>query len=159
MQNTTELILHKRAIVISDLHVCSSSSVGAGDYSMFSSFLLEVIPRRIGTPVTLIVNGDFIDFPRILPGLGKHGLDPASGCSEAESFRKLGLAVQSHQSLFEALNAFMQRGNQVLIIPGNHDVDLRWHLVFESLRTAVGGFNPPAFELVSTGEISERRVH
>lgn len=156
------LIQHPTAVVISDLHVGDPTDRALDDFDRdeeFARLLGEVIPREAGGAATLIINGDFIDFPQVLPQLAAHGLGRRFGCTQEESEEKLRRVVAGHPLVFESLKAYLRRGGQVLVLPGNHDVDLHWPSVFEMLRDAVGGFPPPHLSFVVGGEIDERRVH
>lgn len=158
----TNLIQHPTAVVISDLHVGDPTDMSLDDFDCdeeFARLLGEVIPREAGGPATLIINGDFIDFPQVLPELAAHGLGRRFGCTREESEEKLRRVVVGHPLVFESLKAYLRRGGQVLILPGNHDVDLHWPSVFEMLRDAAGGFPPPQLCFVGVGEIDEGRVH
>ena len=50
--------------------------------------LKEIIPARAGWPATLVINGDFIDFPQIFPQWGMHQFGDRFECTEAESVKK-----------------------------------------------------------------------
>lgn len=159
MQN---LIQHPTAVVISDLHVGDPTDKALDDFDCdeeFARLLGEIIPHEAGVAATLIINGDFIDFPQVLPELAAHGLGRRFGCTKEESEEKLRRVIAGHPLVFESLGAYLRRGGQVLILPGNHDVDLHWPSVFEMLRDATGGFPPPQLGFVSGGEIDEGRVH
>jgi UDP-2,3-diacylglucosamine pyrophosphatase LpxH len=162
------LIKFDNAVVISDLHVADPDTDGATGKSGLDDFdrdedfvrlLGEIIPRRAGEPATLIINGDFIDFIQILPGLGRHSVGDRFGVTQNESCLKLERAIKSHPLVFKALADFLKKGNQVLVLPGNHDIDFHWPNVFESFRKELGGVPEPMLQFVRQAEIHEQGVH
>lgn len=156
------LIKHPVAVVISDVHVGDPTNKQLDDFDQdteFARLLTEVIPREAAGPATLIINGDFIDFPQVLPELGQHKFGHRFGATREESEKKLRRVIAGHPLVFESLQSYLRKDGQVLILPGNHDIDLHWPSVFEILRQALGGFQPPQLSFVSSGEIDEQRVH
>lgn len=159
---TTALLLHPRVAVISDLHVGDPASPELEDFDRDDDFvrLLSVeIPRHLGAPATLVINGDFIDFPQILPALSRHDLGDVYGTTEAESLRRFERARAGHPRVFAALAEFLHAGNQVVLLPGNHDPDYHWPGVEAALRAALGDPQPPHFVFVVGGELHERGIH
>lgn len=159
---TTALLLYPRVAVISDLHVGDPASPELEDFDCdddFERLLSAEIPARIGTPATLVINGDFIDFPQILPELSRHDLGDVYGTTEAESLQRFERARAGHPRIFAALADFLRAGNQVLLLPGNHDPDYHWPSVEAALRAALGDPQPPHFVFVASGELHERGVH
>lgn len=156
------LIQHDAAVVISDVHVADPTNKELDDFDRdedFARLLTEVIPREAGWPATLIINGDFIDFPQVMPELGRNNLGHQFGATRDESERRLRRVLEGHPRVFESLETYMEKGGQVLVVPGNHDADLHWPSVFEILREAVGGYSEPQLGFVASGEINERRIH
>lgn len=156
------LIKYPVAVVISDVHVADPSNKNLDDFDKddeFAHLLYEVIPREAGGPATLIINGDFIDFPQVLPELGRHELGWRLGGTQEESEAKLRRVIEGHPRVFESLKTYLQNDGQVLVLPGNHDIDLHWPSVFEILREALGGFKSPQLSFVKEGEIDEQRIH
>jgi UDP-2,3-diacylglucosamine pyrophosphatase LpxH len=143
----------KTRYIVSDLHL------GAGDYlddfdqdRSFESFLESIAGRR-GSE--LIINGDFIDFAAVT--LDKESSKPFSrfGCREEESQRKLDRVLEAHGSLFQALRLFMEKGNRVVLVPGNHDVDLFWPKLRDNLLEAFGSPDSEHFHFESSGVYRE----
>lgn len=159
---TTALLLHPRVAVISDLHVGDPASPELEDFDRDDDFVRLVsveLPARLGAPATLVINGDFIDFPQVLPALSRHDLGDVYGTTEAESLRRFDRARVGHPRVFAALAGFLRAGNQVLLLPGNHDPDYHWPAVEAALRAALGDPQPPHFVFVAGGELHERGVH
>jgi hypothetical protein len=156
-------ILHPTSVMISDIHVGDPESPTLEDFDRdddFARLLADVIPARTaGSPATLIIAGDFIDFPQILPELGRGSRWDRLGTTEDESVRRIERAITGHPRVFAALGDFVARGNQVLVLPGNHDVDLFFPRVFAALRAAVGDPPPAAFAFVPEGFVRAPGVH
>lgn len=160
---STRFIDHDTAVMISDLHVGDPKAKRLDDFSADAAFerlLSEAIPEAArGAPATLVIGGDFLDFPQALPELGKLSPEPRLGTTEAESRRRMKQMIDGHPRVFDALQGFLKAGNQVLVLPGNHDIDLHWEGVFEDLRTATGSFPEPKFRFVREGHLQERGVY
>jgi len=106
-------------------------------------------PRFGGRPWLLILNGDIFDFLQVvsLPQEGRalrtvKGVDAWSDLSANEQEYGLGTTAQEtewklsriaagHQQFFAALGWFVAHGNRVVVIRGNHDVELHWEQVQE----------------------------
>ncbi|UQA57090.1 metallophosphoesterase [Polyangium aurulentum] len=159
----TSRILHPTAAMISDVHVGDPENARLEDFDRDEAFahLLDAeLPARAGSrPTTLVIAGDFIDFPQILPELGKACSVERLGTTEEESLARIRRAILGHPRVFRALADFLARGNQVLVLPGNHDIDLHFPKVFGALREACGGAPAPALEFVSEGKIEQNGVY
>jgi len=116
----------------------------------------------------LVLNGDTFDFLRIvatprtapelaawrdaLAGLGvrmtteelarsidkkerRYGL----GTEDFKCVWKLGEIACGHPRFFDALRAWLSAGGRILVVKGNHDVELYWPLVRLALRRTLGG--------------------
>ncbi len=118
---------------------------------------LELAKTTPAKPLKLIINGDFLDFIRakavpdgyehrvfrryfhrlgliqhednfeILPQENKYGLKT----EPHKSVWKLHRICQGHPLVFEALAQFVARGNRLVIIKGNHDLEFFWQAVQE----------------------------
>ncbi len=160
--NNTQLIQNQDVVVISDLHVGDPNEANLDDFrtdSNLSELLLKVIPGEIKRPTTLVINGDFIDFPQILPALSMHTLGAETGCAEIQSIDRMERAIAGHPEVFSALREFLRDNNQIIILPGNHDIDFHWRRVFDIFRAKVGGSPEPAFSFVSSGYLHEQGLY
>lgn len=89
--------------------------------------------------VRVIINGDFIDFPQVV--LDSMSTPPQRflGITEAESILRLQKVITGHPEEFEALKNFLSiEGNELLLIPGNHDVDFAWKRVLRTFMKRIG---------------------
>lgn len=134
-------------LIVSDLHMGSGQ---AGDDfvhqgSQFSRFLREQEQTAQGQRgnLELIINGDFLELAQVNADAYSLG-SPTYWCSEAESLLKLSVILDGHGGIFQQLGAFQATGNRVTVMAGNHDVDLYWSRVQQTLRAAAG---PVHFEL------------
>ena len=100
--------------------------------------------RTDGKPWRLILNGDIVDFVAITltpapgapvpfevrPDEREDGLAPEEG----KCVWKLQRTFERHPLVFDALARFLQKGNSVHIIRGNHDAEFRWPAVQAEFR-------------------------
>lgn len=135
--------------IVSDLHM------GAGDYlddfnqdAAFRSFLESISVYRHSE---LVINGDFLDFVSV--NLEKTTTKPFSrlGCTEEESLRKLERILEAHRDCFTALRRFMEAGHRLVLVPGNHDVDLFWPRVRDRLLEELEMPDSDHFHFAYTG--------
>jgi UDP-2,3-diacylglucosamine pyrophosphatase LpxH len=145
-------------LVISDLHLGEDLNPSATEESIrdlqlaerhLIAFLEHYTRRRSdGLPWRLVIDGDMVDLVRIflppeqLPGSPwvaidvderKHGL----GRRMDASCIKIEAVVGRHRTFVEALARFLAAGNRVEIVCGNHDAELFWPEVQETLRHGV----------------------
>ena len=132
-----------RKIIISDLHLGAGLQPD-GNWSALEDFRFADVFRRfleqIGRPgnTDLIIAGDFIDFWQILPELDEKRVAEL-GPTEQDSLAKLEVAIKQHRKTFLDLSEFTWfRGNRLIIVPGNHDVDLLWPRVRDRLQQQFG---------------------
>jgi UDP-2,3-diacylglucosamine pyrophosphatase LpxH len=158
-----ELVAHSQAVIISDLHVGDPENKRLEDFDRdadFERLIDEVIPQTVGGPATLIINGDFIDFPQVLPELAWHRLGVRLGVSEDQSRTKIDRVLRGHPRVFAALRRHLdEHHGQILLLAGNHDVDLHWPSTQAVLRDALGGAAAPDYCFVERGVIHERGLY
>jgi UDP-2,3-diacylglucosamine pyrophosphatase LpxH len=121
--------------VISDLHL------GAGADNPLEDFrdddaLTGFVESLGGDGVTLVINGDFVDFAQIEP-LSVEDLPSWLLWDEEASVQKLETAIAGHRSCFDALGEFISRGGALRLVIGNHDFDFAWQAVQQRFREAV----------------------
>lgn len=136
--------------IISDLHIGAGDYLDDFDQDRSFKYFLEAISRHPGSE--LIINGDFIDFVSVT--LKDETASPFSrlGCTEDESLRKLEKVIRAHPTVFSALRKYAkEKGHRVVLIPGNHDVDLFWPRVRERLLEAMGEPDGDRFHFEKSG--------
>jgi UDP-2,3-diacylglucosamine pyrophosphatase LpxH len=144
----------KFKIVVSDLHLSAGREAEGNPLEDFSSgleitALLEEIAAesdRDWAEVELIINGDAFEMLQV-PHVD--AFEPARAyppeeyhsSSEQDSARKMALIVSGHKPFFDALGQFIRVGpprRAVTFVKGNHDVNLHWPAVQDSIRQALG---------------------
>jgi UDP-2,3-diacylglucosamine pyrophosphatase LpxH len=157
--------------VISDLHMASGLNINSNyegtenffaDQS-FSRFLNHLQKKQGDKKSILIINGDFIDFLRIvnLPetdsdfsswqkmladiGIAKSKEELQKSITAKEkkfgmkthdykSVYRLHICAQGHPLVFESLACWLLNGNSIIITKGNHDLEWYWKAVRDYLR-------------------------
>src|SRR5436189_5877744 len=136
-------------LAISDLHLGCDLRAGnkldkprPTDGPLASFLGYHATHREGGKPWRLILNGDIVDFVAITlvpkevvpfeisPEERFLGLAP----TEPKCVWKLRRTAERHPAVFDALARFVQKGNSVHIIRGNHDSEWRWPAVQEEFR-------------------------
>lgn len=121
-------------IVLSDLHLSAgyNSRLGVFDRNedffydkAFARFLVHLQRRATneGRRWRLVLLGDIFDFLQV--DLRRTGQlhDPLDR-SEAVTIAKLERIAQGHRPFFTALGEFAAAGNPIVVLPGNHDIEL-----------------------------------
>ncbi len=144
-------------LVVSDLHLGEDLRPAATGVSYLRHLaLLERELERFlqhhknhrldGRPWRLVVNGDMVDFMsmKILPDAQPAGTplgssDPSDpndedrlyglGFSERAAQKKMERVIVRHQAVFRALGEFVQAGNELVVVVGNHDVEFHYPMV------------------------------
>lgn len=142
--------MDKVVYVVSDLHL-GPGRLPNGEMDPLEDFsagedLARFLDRvgTTGTPVELVIAGDFLEFCQTLPEIGLASPEDHLGCTEAESIRRarviLGLEQHistGHPEVIHALRRFMIEGNSITVIAGNHDIDLLWDGVWAQVFDAI----------------------
>lgn len=99
--------------------------------------------------VELIVNGDMVDFlAEENPG---GGWNPFT-TDQQEAARKLDSIIDRDQAFFGALSQFLERGHRLVILLGNHDVELALPAVRRRLGERLGLTGRHDFQFIYDGE-------
>jgi len=112
--------------------------------SALIQFLTFIQEEAATKPVELILNGDVFDFDSVmsLPVSAiykinwletRRGLFPR----QEKSLFKIKIIFEEHKAFVNALRDFIHNGNKVVIIPGNHDVELHFPEVQAYIREAL----------------------
>jgi UDP-2,3-diacylglucosamine pyrophosphatase LpxH len=131
-------------LAISDLHLGCDLKPGArparrGFDAQLAGFLDHHAANRTdGKPWRLILDGDIVDFVAITvtPGADDAGFEISEeerqfglASEEAKCVWKLRQTFARHPDVFDALARFLQKGNFVHIVRGNHDSEFHWPAV------------------------------
>ena len=146
-------------LIISDLHLgYRSKDLSILDYENetkqmdkhFKKFINYYTNLDETKSWELIINGDFIDFIQINYRLEsefsrdyKLSLDDIKyGMNNKEDHIvwKLQKVAKIHNTLFRELSKFIERGNSLILIKGNHDVEFYWPKVKRELKNILAEF-------------------
>ncbi len=131
----------KPRFIISDLHLGAGHANRMEDFDEQASenfvTFFNAVSRLGGAKVVL--NGDFIDFPQIpLDSISSPPLR-FLGTTEAESTVRLQKVLAGHREECEAIKDFLSiQHNELLLIPGNHDIDFAWNRVLRTFMKHIG---------------------
>ena len=122
------------------------------DAQLVAMFAHHRRARAPGRRLCVIIAGDFLDFAGIsLPTTcalrttptreeRAHGL----GSAADHAVWKMEAIAARHPRVFEALCALLMEDNQLVLVHGNHDVELHWRAARRALVEAVVTHAPPA---------------
>lgn len=148
---TMSTTLRESLLVLSDVHLGSDLNDLTGGHMRrppaIDRDLVELIAHYGRTPPTgerwrLVFAGDFIDFLGMIITAPSQRLataptdeERAHGLGNAEDHarEKLRRVVDRHGEVFAALGAFVDAGNALTFVHGNHDLELHWDLVRQEL--------------------------
>ena len=139
-------------LVVSDLHLGRGIDPVTRRYHRLEAFLYDEDFRDFcgwicadakarGQPVALVLNGDVFDLLRIEP-------EPVPGGTSLErrfgplptpplAARIVGDILAGHPVFAEGLADVLASGHEILVVCGNHDVELQWPQVQEEVRAAL----------------------
>jgi UDP-2,3-diacylglucosamine pyrophosphatase LpxH len=123
----------KYRAVVSDLHLGEGKDLENFIYEpAFIGFVKEVAKRgqEAGGCAELILNGDIVDFLQIAP------LAPGSWQLAQQ---KLDATFRAHSGFFDELRGFVERGNRLVVLVGNHDIELMFEVLQQSFIERVAG--------------------
>ncbi len=107
-------------------------------------FLAHIQEQANGGKVELILNGDIFDFDSVMslpeqPVYKINWLERRRGLfpKQEKSLFKIQVILEEHGLFIDALSEFIKNGNDVVIIPGNHDVELHFPDVQKAIRKAL----------------------
>lgn len=113
--------------------------------SALVEFLDEIDQKSAGKPIELVLNGDIFDFDSVMalpvaPIYQFHWIETRRGLfpKEERSVFKMQVVLEEHAEFMSALRLFIEKGHSLILIPGNHDVELHFPKVqqvfFETLN-------------------------
>jgi UDP-2,3-diacylglucosamine pyrophosphatase LpxH len=137
-------------VVVSDLHLGRGKNPETGryyeleaffyddDFRCFCEWLCEDAARR-GTTVRLILNGDTFDLLRLdpvpLPDDRTHRRTPyAPVLTPVRAAAEVGRILEGHPRFVTALATVLARGHSIVVLPGNHDIEIQWSQVQDVMR-------------------------
>ena len=136
-------------LVVSDIHLTDGRNPVAGEEHLVPelSKMLAAHERhpKPGRHYRLVVNGDMFDFLHVrlnhqedVPfALSPTERERGPGTSEEKSVWKLCRILDANGPFVKALASFLAAGNEAIILPGNHDLELYWPAVRAEIARAV----------------------
>ncbi|MBK8266154.1 MAG: metallophosphoesterase [Nannocystis sp.] len=128
-------------LLISDLHLGSHLKPRMrGEYVHLAARIDELLPRflehyqgdrRGDRRWLLVINGDFIDFWNI-----EEGRDPAL-VGEPLAIARLHAALDAYPGVEDAFVRFLEAGDSIVFVAGNHDAELLYGGVRRALRERI----------------------
>lgn len=136
----------KHTFIVSDIHVTTAEPVNARDPlwrrfkqkdffidDAFEVFINKIQQEAGGETVELVLAGDIFDFDGVTQSPTKrrfliNWLEMKRGLNteERKSRFKLREIVKDHPVFFRALGDFVRKGNRLVFVFGNHDLELHW---------------------------------
>lgn len=136
-------------LIVSDLHLSEGWDKETKRLSRNEDFFFDTSFQRFlhryskGAKVRLIVLGDFVDFLQVTSRPEGNEVDEditdqekefGLGTSAKKTCWKLRKIMNGHWIFFQTLAKFLAKENEVIIIPGNHDIEFTMSEVQECLR-------------------------
>ena len=147
-------------LVVSDLHLRGGFNNPTERLYHFDEEFADFLRyyrlnRASQRPWRLIIGGDFIEFlyitdlpdpnERLLRGVTfmESEYRYGAGTEAAKSRWKLDVILRSsHPQLLLALARFVAEGNEVIVLRGNHDIEMSWPEVQEHFRRLIAEHHP-----------------
>ncbi|MBL4685077.1 MAG: metallophosphoesterase [Nannocystaceae bacterium] len=138
-------------IVVSDLHIGRGKNRNTGRYFELETFFYDEDFHRFceylckqsharDVPFKLVFNGDTFDFLRLDPVPEAVG-GKKSAFSPVMTPQRAAMEVESilvgHPLFLEGVVSVLASGNEVLMMPGNHDIEVQWGPVQAAMREAI----------------------
>jgi len=103
----------------------------------FASLVDHLLATRGGDAIEIVWNGDVLDFdaPWVKDGTSSFDEFPLDEAGCAEHVRRI---LADHPAWFGAAARALSAGHRLLIISGNHDVELHWPAVRRAIREELG---------------------
>jgi hypothetical protein len=139
-------------IVVSDLHLGRGHDPATKRYHRLEAFFYDEDFRAFcrwacadaaarGMPLALVLNGDVFDLLRIEPEFPPEGthLEKRFGALPTPPIaaRMVADVLTGHPSFLEALADVLAAGHELVLVCGNHDLELQWPQVQEEVRRAL----------------------
>lgn len=144
----------RKLLVLSDLHLGRNCNTITGFHTprpdpTADQALIDLLAHYTAGDESawrLIFNGDFLDFVEVVvtPSEDDQGrlsfevtgeeLAFGLNSSPERSLVKLQMMFELHERLFQCLARFIKRGGEMVVVRGNHDVELFWEKVQRAFR-------------------------
>jgi UDP-2,3-diacylglucosamine pyrophosphatase LpxH len=147
----------KHTFVVSDIHLSDAEpphprnplwkKFKRPEFFIDESFkeFLKFIQKNSDGPSELVLNGDIFDFDSVMtlpvgPGFKLNWLERRRGLNseERKSRFKIKTILEDHPVWANALRDFLNDGNRVIFVIGNHDIELHWPSVQLDIAQRLG---------------------
>lgn len=142
--------------VISDLHLGGEPDPPNRGFRICThevelANFIDAVTAVDAPSVELVINGDIVDF------LAERNANPPGSWSpfhypETTAVDDLNRIVGRSSGVFTALRKFVASGRRLVILPGNHDIELNLPAVRNRLRQHVGAGRGGDYEFIGHGE-------
>lgn len=155
--HTSDFTHVKNTLIISDVHLADAEKPHPSNplwkrFKLPSHFIdesfknfLEHMRAQADSPIELILNGDIFDFDSVMaipedPGFKVSGLERIRGLAseEQKSRFKMQVMLDTHPIWVQSLRDYVQAGNRLIFVIGNHDLELHWPSVQADLLDRLG---------------------
>ena len=153
----TDFKFAKYTAVISDMHLCEAEPVNEKyplwkKYKTREFFYDDVVGNFLqhleglskNEKIELILNGDIFDFDSITsipaePIFRVSWIEKSRGLfpREDRALYKMKCIIRDHQEFFSSLRGFILRGHKIVLVFGNHDVELHFQSVQDEIKKAL----------------------
>ncbi len=157
MPNTeTSPLRSTHTIVVSDLHL-TEGELGQTGKSLWKRYkrpkffidksfarFIEKMMFDCEGPIELVMNGDIFDFDSVMrlptePQFKISWLEKKRGLNseEEKSAFKMTVILDDHPVFVQTLRRFVESGNSLVFVIGNHDIELHWPAVQKTILSAL----------------------
>jgi UDP-2,3-diacylglucosamine pyrophosphatase LpxH len=111
------------------------------DFARFCDYLCRDAAAR-HVPFKLIFNGDTFDLLRIepdpeTPAVTRQDKRFGPAHTPQQAAHTVAQILAGHQSFVRGLAQVLNAGHEIVIMPGNHDIEVQWEPVHDAIRTAL----------------------
>jgi UDP-2,3-diacylglucosamine pyrophosphatase LpxH len=145
----------RKIFIISDLHLGGEAEPGKRGFRICThetvlAAFIDWLAAMQGAAIELVINGDVVDFL----AEKADGKEPWSAFRfpEQKAVDCLDIIVKRSALVFDALKRFLATGHRLVILPGNHDIELNLPAVRRRLREHVGAGRGGDYEFIAHGE-------
>jgi UDP-2,3-diacylglucosamine pyrophosphatase LpxH len=145
----------RKVFIISDLHLGGEAGPGKRSFRICThetvlAGFIDWLTAMQGSAIELVINGDVVDF------LAEKSDDnepwSAFRFPERKAVDCLDIIVKRSALVFDALKRFLATGHRLVILPGNHDIELNLPAVRRRLGEHVGAGRGGDYEFIAHGE-------
>ncbi len=151
--NSSALTPKRELVILSDLHIGRGKNLETGryyaleaffyddDFMRFCRYLCADATRR-GVSLRVLLNGDTFDLLRIEPEQSDESvplIDRRYGPAHTPELaaRMVSQILVGHPNFVRGLAELLRAGHEIIMLPGNHDIEMQWEPVRAEIRRAL----------------------